>query len=151
VDASWIPELGIRYQLGVDGVSLFLVLLTTVLWTAAFGFAAWRQPGRPRNYFFMLGLAEFATLGAFLAQDLILFVLFFDLMLVPFFFLIGSYGSGNRIAATIKMMIYTLVGSLLMLVGAIATGILVSEQTGELSFAMADLRANLLSDGSQAW
>src|SRR5690606_29340953 len=65
--------------------------------------------------------------------------------------LIGAYGTANRVQATIKMMIYTLVGSLLMLVGAVATGILVSNETGELSFAMADLRANLLSEGSQDW
>ncbi len=151
VDESWIPALGMRYQLGVDGISLFLVLLTALLWTASFAFAGWRQPERRRNYFFMLGLGETATLGAFLAQDLLLFVLFFDLMLVPFFFLIGAYGTANRVQATIKMMIYTLVGSLLMLVGAVATGILVSNETGELSFAMADLRANLLSEGSQDW
>ncbi|HEY8466437.1 MAG TPA: NADH-quinone oxidoreductase subunit M [Solirubrobacterales bacterium] len=151
VSENWIPDLGISYALGVDGISLFLVLLTALLWSASFAFAAWRQPERRRNYFFMLGLAETGTLGAFLAQDLVLFVLFFDLMLVPFFFLIGAYGTGNRVQATIKMMIYTLVGSLLMLVGAIATGILVSEETGELSFALADLRANLLSEGTQDW
>ena len=73
------------------------------------------MPDRRRIYFFMLGLAETATLGAFLAQDLLLFVLFFDLMLVPFWFLIGAFGSQNRIAATTKMIVYTLVGSLLML------------------------------------
>src|ERR671919_322004 len=81
----------------------------------------------PVLYFFMLGLAQTATLGAFLAQDLLLFVLFFDLMLVPFYFLIGAWGGENRIAATTKMIVYTLVGSLLMLVGAIATGILASD------------------------
>jgi NADH-quinone oxidoreductase subunit M len=151
VDESWIPELGVRYQLGVDGISLFLVLITALLWAAGFTWATFRQPDRPKNYFLMLGVAEFATLGAFLAQDLLLFVLFFDLMLVPFFFLIGSYGTGDRVRATIKMMVYTLVGSLLMLVGAIATAILTEDQTGELSFAMADLRANVLPDGSQDW
>ena len=90
-------------------------------------------------------------MGAFLAQDLLLFVLFFDLMLVPFFFLVGSYGTGDRVRATIKMMVYTLVGSLLMLVAAIATAVLTAETTGDLSFAMADLRANVLPEGSQEW
>ncbi len=99
----------------------------------------------------MLGVGEFAVLGAFLAQDLLLFVLFFDLMLVPFFFLIGSYGTGDRVRATIKMMVYTLVGSLLMLVAAIATAILSADTTGHLTFAMADLRANVLPEGSQDW
>ena len=151
VDESWIPDLGVRYQLGVDGISVFLILLTTLLWSAATLYSAFHPPDRPRTYFFMLGLAETGVLGAFLAQDLLLFVLFFDLMLVPFYFLIGAWGGENRIAATLKMMVYTLVGSLLMLVAAIATAILVSDQTGELSFSLADLQANVLSEGSQDW
>ncbi len=151
VDESWIPGLGVRFQLGVDGISLFLVAMTALLWAASFAWSAWRMPDRPKNYFLMLGIGEFAVMGAFLAQDLLLFVLFFDLMLVPFFFLVGSYGTGDRVRATIKMMVYTLVGSLLMLVAAIATGILTSEATGELSFALADLRANVLPEGTQEW
>jgi NADH-quinone oxidoreductase subunit M len=154
VDHAWIPDLGVRYTLGVDGISVFLVLLTAVLWTAATAFAALRgypEDGRSRFFYFLLGLGETAALGAFLAQDLLLFVLFFDLMLIPFFFLIGSFGGRGRIAATTKMIIYTLVGSLLMLVGAIATAVLVSEQTGELSFSIEYLRANLLATGSQEW
>ena len=93
VDESWIPDLGVRYQLGVDGISVFLVLITAVLWLAATLYSALRgypDDGRSRFYYLLLGIGEFATLGAFLAQDLLLFVLFFDLMLVPFFFLIGS-------------------------------------------------------------
>ena len=151
VDESWIPELGVRFQLGVDGISLFLIVMTALLWSSAFVWSALRQPERRKNYFLMLGVGEFAVLGAFLAQDLLLFVLFFDLMLVPFFFLIGAYGGDNRVAATIKMMVYTLVGSLLMLVAAIATAILASDETGELSFALADLRASVLPEGSQDW
>jgi NADH-quinone oxidoreductase subunit M len=151
VDESWIPDLGVRYQLGIDGISVFLILLTTVLWGAATLYSAFHPPDRPRTYFFMLGLAETGVLGAFLAQDLLLFVLFFDLMLVPFYFLIGAWGGENRIAATLKMMVYTLVGSLLMLVAAIATAILVSDQTGEISFSLADLSANVLSESSQDW
>ncbi len=151
VDESWIPDLGVRYQLGVDGISLFLIVLTAISWAGAIGFSLARQHERQRNYYFLLGLAETATLGAFLAQDLLLFVLFFDLMLIPFFFLIGSFGTGDRVAATLKMIVYTLVGSLLMLVGAIATAILAAESTGELTFSIAELRANVLSEGSQDW
>jgi NADH-quinone oxidoreductase subunit M len=151
VDESWIPGLGVNFQLGVDGISLFLVVMTALLWTATFVWSALRLPDRPKNYFLMLGVGEFAVMGAFLAQDLLLFVLFFDLMLVPFFFLVGSYGTGDRIRATIKMMVYTLVGSLLMLVAAIATAVLTAESTGDLTFAMADLRANVLPEGSQEW
>jgi NADH-quinone oxidoreductase subunit M len=151
VDESWIPGLGVSFQLGVDGISLFLVVMTALLWAAAFAWSAWRLPDRPKNYFLMLGIGEFAVMGAFLAQDLLLFVLFFDLMLLPFFFLVGSYGTGDRVRATIKMMVYTLVGSLLMLVAAIATAVLTAESTGDLTFAMADLRANVLPEGSQDW
>ena len=98
--------------------------------------------GRERVYFFMLALGETATLGAFLAQDLLLFVLFFDLMLVPFWFLIGTFGGENRVAATTKMIVYTLVGSLLMLVAAIATAVLAQDQIGHLTFSIAELRAH---------
>ena len=93
--SRWIPDLGVRYQLGVDGISLFLVLLTAVLWFAATLWSALRDEpgdGRARLYYFLIGLAETAALGAFLAQDLLLFVLFFDLMLIPFYFLIGTCG-----------------------------------------------------------
>src|SRR5256714_7890678 len=151
VDESWIHDLGVRSQLGFDGISVFLTLLTALLWAGATIFSAFRTPERRRIYFFMLGLGETAALGAFLAQDLLLFVLFFDLMLVPFWFLIGAFGGENRISATTKMIVYTLVGSLLMLVAAIATAVLASGDVGHLSFSMADLRANPLSSGSQYW
>jgi NADH-quinone oxidoreductase subunit M len=151
VDESWIPDLGVRYELGVDGISIFMVLLTAILWAASTLFSAFRAPDRQRIYFFMLGLGETAALGAFLAQDLLLFVLFFDLMLIPFWFLIGAFGGENRIAATTKMIVYTLVGSLLMLVAAIATAILASDQMGHLTFSLADLRTYTLSTSSQYW
>ncbi len=162
VDASWIPTLGVRYQLGVDGISLFLVLLTTVLWFAATLWSAVNPPERARLYFLMFGLAETAVLGAFLAQDLILFVLFFDLMLIPFYFLFGSWGTEHPgraaegegpvapVPATLKMFIYTLVGSLLMLAGAIATGILAADG-GTIDFNIQHLAADPLGNGSQYW
>ncbi|HEX5894054.1 MAG TPA: NADH-quinone oxidoreductase subunit M [Solirubrobacterales bacterium] len=162
VDESWIPDLGVRYQLGIDGISLFLVLLTAVLWLAATLWSALNTPDRPRTWFVMFGLAETAVLGAFLAQDLILFVLFFDLMLIPFYFLFGVWGTehpGRAVdgegpirpqPAVIKMIVYTLVGSLLMLAGAIATGILAADG-GELTYSMAELRQDPLGTGSQYW
>ena len=154
VDESWIPDLGVRYQLGVDGISVFLVLMTAVLWFAVTLWSALRNEpgdGRAKLYYFLVGLAGTAALGAFIAQDLLLFVLFFDLMLIPFFFLIGAFGGVNRVAATTKMIVYTLVGSLLMLVGAIATAVLASDIGGELTFSIPALQETLLSDGSQAW
>ena len=162
VDESWIPTLGVRYQLGVDGISIFLVVLTSVLWLASTLWSAINPPERPRTWFLMLGLAETATLGAFLAQDLILFVLFFDLMLIPFYFLFGSWGTEHPgrpeegegpirpQPAVIKMIVYTLVGSLLMLVGAIAAGILAANG-GRIDFNIQHLAAHPLGSASQYW
>jgi NADH-quinone oxidoreductase subunit M len=162
VDESWIPTLGVRYQLGLDGISLFLVLLTAVLWFAATLWSAINMPERPRTWFLMFGLAETAVLGAFCAQDLILFVLFFDLMLIPFYFLFGLWGTQHPgrpeegegpirpQPATIKMFIYTLVGSLLMLAGAIATGVLAADG-GTVDFSIQHLAADPLGSGSQYW
>jgi NADH-quinone oxidoreductase subunit M len=126
-DDKWIPELGIRFKLGIDGLNLWLVMLTSVV---GFVGALWlfvRPQPRPGLFAFHFGLGETAVLGAFVAQDLALFVLFFDLMLVPFYFLVGQWGGPDRIAAAVKMFIYTLVGSLLMLAGAVATAVLASD------------------------
>ncbi|MGI8631522.1 MAG: complex I subunit 4 family protein [Solirubrobacterales bacterium] len=152
-DIDWIAALGIHYRIGVDGISIVLVLLTAVMWLAAAVWSALDERESPRLYSFMLGLAETATLGAFLADDLILFVLFFDLMLIPFYFLIGSWGVGDRVRATTKMIIYTLIGSLLMLVAAVAAGLLTEPgQIGAtVSYAMPDLLEGSLSEGSQKW
>jgi len=151
VSESWIPDLGVRYDLGVDGLSIFLVLLTSAMWVAATVYSALQGPDRARNYFFMLGVGQTATLGAFLAQDLLLFVLFFDLMLIPIYFLIGAWGTGERVAATIKMIVFTLVGSLLMLVAAIATAVLSADAAGGLTFSIEALREVPLGEGSQQW
>jgi len=151
-DDAWISELGVRYALGVDGLNLWLIGLTTLLFAASALWICVRPPVRPKLYAFHLGLAETAVLGAFLAQDLILFVLFFDLMLVPFYFLVGQWGTGDRVAATIKLVIYTLVGSLLMLAAAVATGISAAAGPGgETSFSMADLARAPLGEGAQRW
>jgi NADH-quinone oxidoreductase subunit M len=155
IDVNWIPGLGVDYSLGVDGLNLFLVLLTTLLWTAGTAFAACREWERPHLFFLMMLLGETATLGAFLAQDLLLFVLFFDLMLVPFYFLFGAWGGDREggptaSAATLKMIVYTLIGSLLMLVGAIATAIIAADG-GQISFSIAELAQQPVGEGSQRW
>ena len=152
-DEPWIPALGIRFSLGVDGLSLFLVALTALLWLAATLVAALRPADRaferPRVFFFHMGLAETAVLGAFVAQDLALFVVFFDLMLIPFYFLIGQWGGRERVAATTKFVIYTLVGSLLMLAAAVALGVLSTPEGGQISFALPELAQRTLPEGAQ--
>jgi NADH-quinone oxidoreductase subunit M len=153
-DDKWIPQLGIRYSLGVDGLNLWLIALTTLLFAASALWITLRPPTeRPRLYAFHLALAETAVLGAFLAQDLILFVLFFDLMLVPFYFLVGQWGTGpDRVAATFKLVVYTLVGSLLMLAAAVATGVLAQAGPFDtVSFDMARLARAPLPESTQRW
>jgi len=155
VDVQWISGLGVDYSLGVDGLNVFLILLTALLWTAGMAFAAFREQQRPQLFFLMMLLAETATLGAFLAQDLLLFVLFFDLMLVPFYFLFGAWGGDREdgpsaSAATLKMIVYTLIGSLLMLVAAIATAVIAADG-GQISFSIAELSQTPLAEGSQRW
>ncbi len=150
-DELWITELGIHYKLGLDGLNLFLVALTAVLFCATLVWCNMRDWERPRLFYFHLGLAQSAVFGALLAQDLALFVVFFDLMLVPFYFLIGAWGGPGRVAATTKLVIYTLVGSLLMLVAAVATAVLATPDGGSISFALSDLRELPLADGTQQW
>jgi NADH-quinone oxidoreductase subunit M len=160
-DVVWISTLGIHYKLGVSGLNVFLVGLTTLLFAAAVLAANLRSWERPRSFYFHFMLAESAVLGAFLAQDLALFVAFFDLMLIPFYFLIGMWGataspthpeSPDRVKATIKLVIYTLTGSLLMLAAAIATGVLAAQQGGgHITFVLSSLQAIPLSRGSQEW
>jgi NADH-quinone oxidoreductase subunit M len=152
-DRMWIRDLGIHYKLGIDGLNLFLIVLAALVFLMCIVWAARREWPHSSQFFFFMGLAESAVLGALMAQDLALFVLFFDLMLVPFLFLAGIWGPpATRVAAITKLFIYTLVGSLLMLAAAIATGVLVSQQTGnDLSFAFTDLAASPLGKGSQEW
>jgi NADH-quinone oxidoreductase subunit M len=156
-DVVWIATLGIHYKLAVTGLNVFLIGLTTLLFAAATLAANVRGAGhaidRPRLFYFNFMLAESAVLGAFLAQDLALFVAFFDLMLVPFYFLIGGWGQGpDRVKATIKLVIYTLVGSLLMLAGAVATGVLAAQQGGgHITFVLSSLQALPLGTGTQEW
>lgn len=154
-DETWIGELGISYKLGVDGLNLFLVLLTALLWFSCTLWANFRDqshpPEKPRLFYFHVALAQTSVLGALLAQDLALFVVFFDLMLVPFFFLTGIWGGAGRVQATMKLVIYTLVGSLLMLTAAIATGVLAAQGEASLSFAFSDLALRTLDESSQQW
>jgi NADH-quinone oxidoreductase subunit M len=150
---SWINELGMRYHVAVDGLNLVLIMLTTITFAATAIWSSLHVWERERGYYLWLGIAEAGVLGALTAQDLLLFVGFFDLMLIPFYFLAGQWGTGpRRVAGVTKLIIYTLVGSLLMLAAAVATAVLVSDsQNAPLSFDMAYLVKNTLATGSQEW
>ena len=150
-DDVWIRTLGTHYKLGLDGLNLFLVLLTTVVFTASIAWAARREDvARPGLFYFWMGLGHSAVLGALLAQDLLVFAFFFDLMLVPFLFLTGMFGGEHRVRAVIRLFIYTLVGSLLMLAAAVATAVLAAGD-GHISFVFSDIARGSLSNGSQDW
>ncbi len=151
-DKLWISQLGIHYKLGLDGLNVALVVTTCIVFCAAMLWCVGREWDRPRVFYFLFALAQSGVLGAFCAQDLALFVAFFDLMLIPFFLLSGIWGGEDRVRATTKLVIYTLVGSFFMLVGAVATGVLAASQHGTaLTFAISSLRALPLSHGSQTW
>jgi NADH-quinone oxidoreductase subunit M len=140
---SWIEPLGIRYSVGVDGISLWLLLLTAFLSLVAV-FVSWKfLDGRPEAdagpYFFFLLLLETGMLGVFAAVDLVLFYIFWEAMLVPAYFLIGRWGAERRIYATLKFFLYTMAGSALMLVAIIALAVLNYQKTGGWSFDLLTL------------
>jgi NADH-quinone oxidoreductase subunit M len=119
-DVLWIGSIGARYHVGVDGISLWLVLLSTLLMPIAI-LSSWTAiQKRQLSYYVFLLLLAGALVGVFVSLDLLLFYLFFEASLVPMFFLIGIWGGERRIYAAVKFFIYTAVGSLLMLVGIIA-------------------------------
>src|SRR5256885_2774567 len=147
---SWISAIGARYHLGVDGISLWLVLLTTLLmpisvlssWTAV--------TKRQSTYFAFMLLLESAMIGVFVSLDLLVFYLFFEASLVPMFFLIGIWGGERRIYAATKFFIYTAVGSLLMLVGIIALWY-VYKSFDYVTILAAVMAGKLLPDQVEFW
>src|SRR2546423_14150547 len=151
-DTVWISALGIHYKLGLDGLNILLVMLACILFSAALVWSGFREWDRPREFYLFFGVAQSAVLGAFCVQDLALFVAFFDLMLIPFYFLVGMWGSGQRVRATTKLVVYTLVGPFFMLAAAIATGVLAADQNGaSLTFGLSSLRALPPSHASPEW
>ena len=118
--AQWIPSVGAEYFLGVDGLSTLLILLTTMMGFIAV-LSSWTAiTERLKEYYIFLLLLQTGMLGAFMALDFLLFFLFWEVMLVPMYFLIGIWGSANRLYSAIKFFLYTLVGSVVMLLGILA-------------------------------
>src|SRR5215211_4872398 len=118
-DHEWIPIIGARYQMGVDGVAVLLIVLTTLLGLIA-ALSSWEYiEKREKEYYVLLLLLQTAVIGVFASMDLFLFYLFFEVSLVPMYFLIGIWGGENRLYAAIKFFLYTLVGSVVMLLGVL--------------------------------
>jgi len=143
----WIPDWGVYYQVGLDGYNVLLVLLTAFLGplVVAGAFSAIRKD--VKLFYAMVFFIQFAMLGTFLAQDLFLFYVFWETMLIPMFLLIGIWGGERRIYATLKFVLYTAFGSILMLAAVIYLVYSLNQSTGVVSFAFADLYgANLPVD-----
>src|SRR5215207_686036 len=138
----WIPSIGAEYFLGVDGFSVLLILLTTL-----FGFIAvlssWTAiHERVKEYYIFLLILQTGMLGAFMSLDFLLFFLFWEVMLVPMYFLIGIWGSANRLYSAIKFFLYTLVGSVVMLLGILALYFAYHAATGEYTFDITRYQAH---------
>jgi NADH-quinone oxidoreductase subunit M len=143
VSHAWIPAWGVTYRLGLDGISLFMVLLTTFTMPLAV-LGSWSYiTEKERPYYALLLVLTTGMLGVFLALDLFVFYVFWEVMLIPMYFIIGVWGHARRVYAAIKFFIYTFVGSLLMLVAILTIYYLVGEATGTYSFAYEHLLANI--------
>lgn len=130
---QWIPSFGIKYAVGLDGISLVLILMTSVL-APIVVLAGWNEStsGRwsTKTFYILILVLEMMAIGVFAATDVFLFYVFFEAMLVPVYFLIGGYGTGRRSAAAVKFLLYSLFGGLLMLASIIALYVLSGEQGG---------------------
>src|SRR4051794_30098057 len=120
---SWFGDLGVSYTVGFYGFSLWLAGLTVVVGAAAIGFGAWVGRDRARAYYGLMLFLVGAVVGVFASQDLLLFYVFFEAMLIPIYVLVGVWGGPNRVSATITFVIYTMAGSLLMLAAIVVFGL----------------------------
>src|SRR3989454_161905 len=143
LDLPWIPAWGIRYTVGVDGISLFLVLLTTFLVPLSVLGSYSYITTRERAYYALLLVLTSGMIGVFVALDLFLFYVMWEVMLIPMYFIIGVWGGENRLYAAIKFFIYTMFGSLLMLIAILVLVYLVGQRTGIFSFDYFHLVRNL--------
>lgn len=146
-NVAWLPMLGSSFAVGLDGMGQLLCLLTAISFPVIF-VATWNASYRnAHNFFALMLLAQAGLMGVFLAYDALLFYFFWELALIPAYFLCSQWGGEKRIAVTFKFFIYTFVGSLLMLIGIIY----VYFNTPDQSFALASFYKNTLSTGQQSW
>src|SRR5499426_3323981 len=160
---QWIPQFGVHYAVGVDGIALVLILMTAVLmpvvvlasWNDAEGSAS--PAGEPapnrsvKTYFALLLVLETMMIGVFAATDVFLFYVFFEAMLVPMYFMIGSYGVGQRQYAAVKFLLYSLLGGLLMLVAVIALYVYSARGGHPGTFLFSELTHVVFSPQVQKW
>src|SRR5216684_7856954 len=148
---AWIPAWGISYKVGVDGISLFMVLLTTFLVPlSVLGSYAYITT-RERGFYALLLVLTTGMIGVFVALDLFFFYVMWEVMLIPMYFIIGVWGGERRLYAAIKFFIYTMLGSLLMLVAILGLYFAVGARTGTYSFDYAHVLGNIGNLGPAAW
>ena len=147
---AWIPALGIDYFVGIDGISLFLVLLTTLFGPIVI-LASWTIGARVKEYLFFMLVLETGMLGAFVALDLFLFYVFWEVMLIPMYFLIGVWGGPRRVYAALKFVLFTMSGSLLMLVAIIYLAARNFQVTQVLTFDLLQIYHLHLPYDEQMW
>ena len=150
---NWISSFGIKYSVGLDGIALVLILLSVTL-APIVVLAGWREADNGRwsvkTFYILLLILETMMIGVFAATDVFLFYVFFEAMLIPVYFLIGGYGSGERAAAAIKFLLYSLFGGLLMLVSIISLYVISGNQGGH-TFDIGNLTQLNISNGTQNW
>ncbi len=147
---EWIESWGISWHVGLDGISLFLLVLTGVLFPIALLGSDAHHDEKP--YTAWLLLLEAGLVGSFLALDLFLFFIFFEIVLVPMYFLIGGWGYDKRVYAALKFFLFTMAGSAFMLVGVVATAFLHEAETGTLTFDLVDIaESQAIATNSARW
>jgi NADH-quinone oxidoreductase subunit M len=147
----WIQSLGVEYYLGIDGVALLLIVLTALIGFLSI-WCSWNAiQERTKEYYAFLLFLQAGMMGVFMALDLFLFYVFWEVMLVPMYFIIGIWGSARRTYAAIKFFLYTLAGSVLMLLAMLTLYFLHFQQFNEYSFALEDLMRTTIDPTTQIW
>jgi NADH-quinone oxidoreductase subunit M len=150
-DHPWIESLGIRYSLGLDGISLMLIFLTTFL-TVLCILVSWKEiNAKVGTFHFFLLFLETSIMGVFLATDLFLFYLFWEIQIIPMFFLIGIWGHEERVYATVKFILFTLAGSLFMLIALTGLYLIHGAKTGLYTFSLYQLIQTPLGLSTELW
>jgi NADH-quinone oxidoreductase subunit M len=151
MELDWIPELGVSYHVGTDGISVLLVLLTTFICPLAVISSYSAISKSVRGFYASMLLLEAGMIGVFISFDLVLFYLFWEAMLIPMYFLIGIWGGKRRRYATIKFVLFTMFGSLLMLVAIVYMAVLNFQATGFWNFDWAVLSGLVIPYSTQVW
>src|ERR1700722_3415778 len=149
--ANWIPSLGAQYLIGIDGISLLLIMLTTVIGFIAILFSWNAIQDRSKEYYCMFLLLQVGMLGVFMSLDFFLFYVFWELVLVPMYFIIAVWGGPRKLYAAIKFFLYTLAGSVLMLLGILTLYFQYAAQFHTYTFEIAELMKLSLPLGLQQW